>query len=593
MSTPVSPSTEAIAALHTTPLFASLDPHELAAVHEAVEWLTLDPGEALFRFGEPGDSLYVVVQGRLEAELPDADGGSRVVAIAPGDSVGELALLTGAPRSADVRAVRHSLLVRLGRDRFFELTRKLPDVMLGIARVISERLATSGHVRARIGPRVLSVIGGPGPWFDAFVERLAAALPGRAPVLDFDAAQAGTLSDEAGLADLQRVGTWLADLEREHEWLILRADPRSPNWTRACLALTDTVLVVAHATSGPRLPDASLARGDGSRLRRVELVLLHPPSTSVPRGTRRWLDTIAVDAHHHLRHGHARDLARLCRRLSGDSIAVAFGGGAARGLAHLGALRAFTELEVPIDLTCGTSFGSVIGAVIALDHDLARITGEFARYFSDYMLLRPTALPVLSMLSNSPLESMCRELFGDAEVEDTWLPYFAVASNLGDACPELMTSGSLAFAVQASGSVPGLWPPVFRGSQVLVDGVITNNLPGDEIAKLHQGRTIAINLVPRHDPLFSAETVPRSRAKALLGRLSPFAQSRQPLLPDLALRSLFMSTVRHAEAVRKQVDLFIEPDVGGFGFLFEAARREQIVDAGYRATTAALRGWTR
>src|SRR5690606_23651502 len=250
------------------------------------------------------------------------------------------------------------------------------------------------------------------------------------------------------------------------------------------------------------------------------------------------------------------------RRLTGDSIAVAFGGGAARGLAHLGALQAFAELEVPIDLTCGTSFGSIVGGLIAFDHDLAQITDEFARYFSDYMLLRPTPLPVLSMLSNSPLQSMCEQLFGDAEVEDTWRPYFAVASNLGDARPELMTSGSLALAIQASGSVPGLWPPVVRGSQVLVDGVITNNLPGDVIARLHQGRTIAINLVPRHDPLFSAETVPRSRARALLGRISPFSQSRQPLLPDLALRSLFMSTVPHAEAVRKQLDLVIAPQLG-------------------------------
>jgi NTE family protein len=373
--------------------------------------------------------------------------------------------------------------------------------------------------------------------------------------------------------------------------LILRADPNSPAWTRACLSLTDMVLVVMDASAAVRLPDASLTRDDGSRLRRVELVLLHPPSTSMPRDTRRWLEQMVVDTHHHLRHGHRRDLARLCRRLTGDSVAVAFGGGAARGLAHLGVLRAFVELGVPIDLTCGTSFGSVVAALIAIEHDLAQITKELARYFSDYTLLRPAAVPLLSMLSGDRLESMCRELFGDIEVEDTWLPYFSIASNLGDACPELMTTGSVAFSVQASGSVPGLWPPVFRGSQVLVDGVITNNLPGDEIAKLHQGRTIAVNLIPRRDPLFSTEAVPRSRAKALLSRISPFQQSRQPLLPDLALRSLFMATVRHAESVRNDVDLFIEPDVAGFGFLLEAARREQIIEAGYRGAIAALENW--
>src|SRR5262245_16230352 len=138
MPTTVSPSPQVISALRTTSLFSALDDDGVAAVQAAGEWITLDPGEVLFRVGDPGDSLYVVLRGRLEAELPQGDH-SRVVAIAPGDSVGELALLTGAARTGEVRAVRHSLLLRLARARFLELTRELPEVMLGVARVVSER----------------------------------------------------------------------------------------------------------------------------------------------------------------------------------------------------------------------------------------------------------------------------------------------------------------------------------------------------------------------------------------------------------------------------------------------------------------------
>ena len=112
---------EAVAAMD---LVAGLSDDELDELLDDVEWVEIPGGEALFREGEESDSFYVIVRGRLRTLLTDESGESVVVReLSRGDAVGELGLLTGAPRSATVVAVRDTELARLSRPAFERVDR--------------------------------------------------------------------------------------------------------------------------------------------------------------------------------------------------------------------------------------------------------------------------------------------------------------------------------------------------------------------------------------------------------------------------------------------------------------------------------------
>ena len=131
------------------PLFEDVDRVALAKLAAYLDPVVVEEGDAVCRQGEPGDCLYVLATGRLGVHVHDSDGGvsRRIEGLGPGDVFGEMALLTGEPRSATVRAEAWSRVLRLDRERFDELMREQPSSFLAIARVLTRRLATANRIR--------------------------------------------------------------------------------------------------------------------------------------------------------------------------------------------------------------------------------------------------------------------------------------------------------------------------------------------------------------------------------------------------------------------------------------------------------------
>src|SRR5262245_40799984 len=110
----IPPPDDVRAFLRATELFGRLDEVALAKVAESLEWDQIDGGETLFRQGERGEALYIVVSGRLRVTVAREDGSEWVVReVGRGENVGELSVLTEEPRSATVSAVRDTDLARL------------------------------------------------------------------------------------------------------------------------------------------------------------------------------------------------------------------------------------------------------------------------------------------------------------------------------------------------------------------------------------------------------------------------------------------------------------------------------------------------
>src|SRR5262249_10660413 len=151
----------------------------LRGVAAAVPWVTLSRGTVLFEEGDPGDRAYILVSGRLQASVRDAAGRDRVVGeIVRGEVVGEMAVFTGEPRSACVRALRDSELVSLDRPAFEQLIAGRRQTLRGLTRLVVQRLRRAqGSAPAESAAQTFAMIAaGPGVPLADFTRRLAAAL---------------------------------------------------------------------------------------------------------------------------------------------------------------------------------------------------------------------------------------------------------------------------------------------------------------------------------------------------------------------------------------------------------------------------------
>src|SRR4029077_6163504 len=267
---------------------AGLTDAELDALLDELEWVAVPGGEALFHEGEVSDSFYVIVRGRLRALLTD-DAGEMVVIreLSRGDPVGELGLLTGAPRSATVVAVRDTELARFSQDVFERAVERTPRIALPLARLVANRMndRRTGRAEAGIGPGAI-LAASPRVDLDAFVDAVLARLPVGTETTVLRAASIPDASESA-----------LAEAIDRHEQpgglVVLVGTAEAGAWDVACGRQADRVLVVADATHAPSLDHVLpvLSRLDrGAVSPAVDLVLIHRPTTPNPTGTARWLD---------------------------------------------------------------------------------------------------------------------------------------------------------------------------------------------------------------------------------------------------------------------------------------------------------------
>ena len=173
------------AAVHENKAFAQLDPAARSALAEEMEPHSLYGGEVLFRQGEIGDSVYVVVSGRVSVLLTDADGSVRVLAeLGAGEVVGEMAYIGGEPRSATVVAARDTQLARLGLAGLDRLVERYPGPMLRLlAGRLASRLRDMSRARRHEAPVVTVAVvpASPEVPLAAVTARIAAALAALGP----------------------------------------------------------------------------------------------------------------------------------------------------------------------------------------------------------------------------------------------------------------------------------------------------------------------------------------------------------------------------------------------------------------------------
>lgn len=585
-------------------LFGALDEPMLREIEARVTWMALPRGGTLFEEGEPGEHAYILVSGRLQASVRDRAGGEKMVGeVVRGEMVGEMAIFTSEPRSARVRALRDSELVSLDRAALGRLIDAHPQMLMALTRLVIERLrrAQSG-IRPESPARSFALIpAGPGVPLSAFADRLVASLGEFGSTLHVGAADLDRWLGTPGLAQTPaadprgtRIASWLDEQETRHRFVVLEADPGETAWTARCVRQADRVLVVGRSGDDPTpgRAEGGLAGPDGSAVVPTSLVLLHPPETRLPSGTSRWLEARRLLRHHHVRDGNQEDVARVARFMAGRAVGVALSGGGARGFAHVGVLEALKEARIPVDMIGGTSMGAVVAAECALGWDGETMARQNEAIFGRWR--RDLTVPVLSILSGRRTGARLRASVGDVLIEDLWIPYFCVSSNLSRAEMKVHRAGSLWRSLRASASLPGILPPVVFEDDLLVDGGLLRNLPADVLRELNgSGTTIAVDVSAERDMQHSFPYEDAiSGWRLLWSRLS--RASRAAVIPGIApvlQRSAELaSIVMQREALLHGIDLYIRVPVQQFGLL-DFHKGAEIIAAGRRVAREHFAHW--
>jgi NTE family protein len=214
------------------------------------------------------------------------------------------------------------------------------------------------------------------------------------------------------------------------------------------------------------------------------------------------------------------------------------------------------------DFVGGTSAGSVVGAGYCAGLSVAEM--EEVALNLQWSKLGRIVRPRLGFFDSRRLESYMTELIGDLQFADLSIPFAAVAVDILTGRLVVLREGSVAWAVRASCALPGIFTPVEKGDQLLVDGGTMNNLPVSVVREMGADYIIAVDLLPPQD----------------------WHPKPQNLFEMWALSFYTLLRVTHLEG--EEADCLIVPAVGSYTTMADFSRTEELIEKGVEAAEAVI-----
>ncbi|XP_029678018.1 neuropathy target esterase sws isoform X1 [Formica exsecta] len=606
----------------------------------ALDWLFLESGRAVYRQGDESDSTFIVLSGRLRSVITYKNGKKEPVAeYGKGDLVGIVEMVTQTPRSTTVMAVRDSELAKLPEGLFNVIKLRYPIVVTRLINLLGHRIlgtwqqahtknsndtqraaATVDARPAQVNFSTVAIV----PVSDdvpltAFTYELYHSLCAIGSCLrltsDVVRKTLGTTIMEP--ANEYRLTSWLAQQEDQHRISLYQCDSSYTLWTQRCVRQADCILIVGL---GDRPPSIGRTEREVERLvmrTQKELVLLHKEQNGQrPTNTVQWLNMRSwVSSHHHIqcpkrmftRRSQYRinelyskvlmsepnvhsDFSRLARWLTGTSVGLVLGGGGARGAAHVGMLKAIIEAGIPIDMVGGVSIGAFMGALWCMEKNITTTTQKAREWSKQKMTqwwrqILDLTYPMTSMFSGKDFNNTIQQTFGDTYIEDLWLPYFTITTDITDSCMRTHRHGLLWRYIRGSMTIAGVFPPICDplDGHLLVDGCYVNNVPADEMLRQGAHHILAIDVGSQDDTDLTNYGDSLSGWWLLWKRWNPFATPvKVPNLPDIQSRLAYVSCVRQLEEVKSSDYCeYIRPPIDKYKTL-QFANFDEIRDVGYQ-----------
>jgi predicted acylesterase/phospholipase RssA/CRP-like cAMP-binding protein len=272
---------------------------------------------------------------------------------------------------------------------------------------------------------------------------------------------------------------------------------------------------------------------------------------------------------------HSTSMERVVHYLRGVKIGVALGGGAARGMAHLGVLNALDQNGIVVDVISGTSVGAMTGVLYSAGLDCDYLTSQFAADLKLPWIFRQ--LPnggywyLLYKYRGGQFEPMLRKYLHDWKLEQLAVPCLAVTADLVGGNALVRDQGDAVQAILESINLPMLSPPICRNGQALIDGGLVNNIPADVLTSQGCNFVIAVSVTAKIARQFGANKPD-----------TPTPSMRTPSSLQTLLRTLEVQNVSLNAIGVQPAEVVIEPEVVDFG-LSEFMRARELFAVGEQA----------
>uniref|UniRef100_A0A3B4XUP8 lysophospholipase n=1 Tax=Seriola lalandi dorsalis TaxID=1841481 RepID=A0A3B4XUP8_SERLL len=618
----------------------------------ALDWMAVEAGRAVYRQGDKSDSTFIVLSGRLRSVIAKDDGKKELAGeYGRGDLIGVVEAVTHMNRATTVHAVRDSELAKLPEGALNSIKRRYPQVVTRLIHLLGQKiLGNMQQINGPLAARSLALTTPTSKWdagnpasnlstvailpvseevpLTSFTLELQHALSGIGPtqLLTSDIIKQRLGSAALDSVHEYRLSSWLGQQEDIHRIVLYQSDSSLTPWTQRCIRQADCIIIVGLGEQEPALGELErMLEGSAVRAQK-QLVLLHREDGPPPKGTAEWLNMRSwISRHHHLscprrvfsrrslpklrelyqrvfekspdRHS---DFSRLARILTGNTIALVLGGGGARGCSQVGILRALIEAGIPIDMVGGTSIGSFMGALYAEEKSYSRMrvrAREWAMDMTSYFKkLLDLTYPVTSMFSGASFNSSISSVFKDKQIEDLWLPYFNITTDITASSMRVHTDGSLWRYVRASMSLSGYLPPLCdpKDGHLLMDGGYINNLPADVARSMGAKVVIAIDVGSRDETNLTNYGDSLNGWWLLWKRFNPLAERVKVLnMAEIQTRLAYVCCVRQLELVKdSEYCEYIRPPIDHYGTL-EFGKFDEITEVGYHHGKTLFDVWQR
>lgn len=585
--------------LKSSRVFSSLDEHTSKRLLAKFNRIELKQGETLFYQGDPSDSIFLLVSGKLSAELTTAAGETRVVGhIGPGETVGEGGALTGDMRSLTVKALKDATLLRLPAKDFVEICHHYPAIMFATIHPIITRSKSIIQMLSaeKTNKHILLIPANSDFSIDKFVEKLsnlAEHFPSILIVSDFHA----DFSDKNAEHNVikEKIAKLSHSKKPSHRILYILSSHDTP-LAKLAFKKADMVYVVGHSRTTPKIDRHILDKIESRRLHfksDPELVILHPENSAAPQNTAAWLAITHFGLHHHIRLDVSKDFQRLLRFMRGKATGIVFSGGGTRGWSHLGAIKALQEAKIPIDMLGGVSGGAIVAGCYAMSTNFEEAYENFYKIVvgsAHSVSWQSLTWPTISVFNGKSFTESLMKIFANQMIEDLWLPYFCLSTNLANGNEAVHRHGILWEKIRASAAIPGLIPPMLLDGEIHLDGGLLNNLPVDVMRQFvgSKGRIIAVELNSFAPDYHMYDFPPiLTFTDLLLNKLGFIGKKSYhfPRFVDTFLRGLFVGSTLKAKQNSMAANIFISLDTRKFRLLQSNPKQaDRLIEIGYQDT---------
>jgi NTE family protein len=534
--------------------FTSRTLNRLTAQSSIVEF---PRGAFVYQAGQPALAMYVVLSGRCQAQALLADGSESIIQIyAPGDIMGERAVITGEAHWSSAKVITDAVLLRLdGRDinRLLdkspalarELVLRLIDqmkvlredrparklgrvvVLVALSRevpgsVIAENCADALS-RETPGPVIyLRIVDDPATPMLADWKRLYASWDEGARRATGAEPHKIRISVCGDPLEPEIIAPLISHLAGRFRHVLVLLDPEVPAavveefMTQSDLAyalfrqqaedmyklnlLTRQLAAPMGAESARVLPllclDFEERPQSWDELRRKCGVELHAVLHCLPRHA-------GEDQHTHVaRNPRGRfsfHIRRLAREIGRCRVGLALSSGGAKGYSYVGIIQVLEENDIHVDVVVGTSIGAYVGALWSYGLDGNQLQELALGMESRFALLRlvdPALPPRRGFMRGGKVERLLRQSIRDAHFSDCMRDFRVVATDLDTLERVVYSSGEVAPCVHGSMAMPGIMVPVQVGGRTVIDGGIADPLPVDVLIEMGVEKIIAVNTIP-------------------------------------------------------------------------------------------------